>query len=142
MSAHKTAISTSKFEAIVAKHGLVVKAKAGSFKAYPKDGSIKRSLDVTTSKKGQTVQVLLVGFEMPEGTIAHPKPPASTVTQMLDFSKDEKLVLRAFFNACKALVKAAKKAAPPAPTKEEVMNDSPAASTPAVEEAAPVAATA
>lgn len=142
MSAHKTAIATAKFEAITTKLGFTVKAKAGSFKAWPANGSIKRSLDITTSKKGQTVQVILVGFEAAEGTVSHPKPPASSVTQMIDFSQDEKIVLRSFFKACKAL---AKMAASSQPAKEEAPA-SPPAEQPASPEVAsspePVAATA
>lgn len=125
MSARKTAIATAKFEAITTKLGFTVKAKAGSFKAFPANGSIKRSVDITTSKKGQTVQIILVGFEGTEGCIAHPKPPASSVTQMIDFSQDEKLVLKAFFKVCKQL---AKMAASSQPAKEQAPASTPASS--------------
>jgi hypothetical protein len=141
MSARKTAIATAKFEAITTKLGFTVKAKAGSFKAYPANGSIKRSVDVTTSKKGQTVQVILVGFESAVGTVAHPKPPASSVTQMIDFSQDEKLVLKAFYSACKALAKMAASSQPKAETKEEPAS-TPAAAPEVAASSEPVAAVA
>jgi hypothetical protein len=116
MAVRKTSIDTGKFEAITTKLGFTVKKKAGSFKAWPANGSMKKSVDVNTSKTGQTVQAILVGFEVEEGTIAHPKPPAKTVTQMIDFSLEEKLVLRSFYKACKSLASLAEVKPPVAET--------------------------
>lgn len=124
--ATKSSIATSKIQAIVEKLGMSVKVKANSFKAFPKDGTIKTSLDITTNKHGKTAQVLLVGFTMTEGTILLAKAPASTATQVIDLS-DEKLALRFIYKACKHLVAGSKKAAAPV-----------VASPPVVEEAAPV----
>lgn len=129
MAAHKSSVATSKFELICKKLDLEIKVKSGSFKVWPKSGSIKKSMDITTSKKGQTVQIILVGFESNIGTIPHPKPPADTVTQMLDFSLDEKEVLRNFFLVAKSLVAAcppANKEAPastPAPAPAPVLEE-------------------
>lgn len=131
--ATKSSITTSKVQAIVEKLGMSVKVKANSFKAFPKDGSIKTSLDITTNKHGKTAQVLLVGFTMTEGTILLAKPPASTATQVIDLS-DEKLALRFIYKAAKHLIAGSKKVAAPSPTNTELQNDSPAA-TPVVEEA-------
>ena len=128
MAAHKTSIATAKFELICKKLDLEVKVKAGSFKVWPKGGSIKKSMDITTSKKGQTVQVILVGFESPFGTMVHPKPPAASVTQMLDFSLDEKDVLKSFFLIGKHLQSLVPVPAPaatpaPAPVQEPVIEE-------------------
>lgn len=103
MSARKVSISTSKFLAVVQKLGMSAKYKANSIKVWPANGTSKRSLDISTNKHSNTVEVILVGFEAKEGVVSHPKPPAKTVTQMIDFSVSEKLVLRAFFKAAKAL---------------------------------------
>jgi len=103
--ATKHSVETTKIAAIVEKLGMSTKVKANSFKAFPADGSIKKSLDITTNKHGRTAQVLLVGFTMEQGTLLLAKPPASTATQVIDLS-DEKLALRSIFKACKALLAA------------------------------------
>lgn len=100
----KTSVATTKLNAIVQKLGFEVKAKASSFKVWPKGGSFKRSLDISTNKHGNTVQVLLVGFTTDEGTKVLAKPPASTATHILDMEgKDEAIVLAAFMKICRIL---------------------------------------
>jgi hypothetical protein len=76
----------------------------------PKNGWIRfesvtdksKRLLVHTAKKG-TNCVELVGFES-EFAISHPCPPAKTMTQMIDFNLDEKLILRNVYKTAKMLV--------------------------------------
>ena len=96
-----TVINPSDVRAIAAKLGLNIKDKKGEFKVY--GDSIKRSIACPNTKNGAT-RIYLVGFEASEGTVVHPKPPATTVTQMFDHSLDKKLILRAIFKAAKQLV--------------------------------------
>lgn len=118
MRKNTTVVASSKVRAIAEKLGLNIKEKKGEFKMY--GDSIKRSIAVPNTKGGAT-RIYLVGFEATEGTVAHPKPPASTVTQMFDHSLAEKLILRAIYKAGKSLVvKQAK-----APVTEEVVTSSP-----------------
>jgi len=128
MRKNTTVVASSKVRAIAAKLGLNIKEKKGEFKMY--GDSIKRSIAVPNTKGGAT-RIYLVGFEATEGTVAHPKPPASTVTQMFDHSLAEKLILRAIYKAGKSLVvKQAK-----APVTEEVVTSSPEVTEAPVEQA-------
>ena len=109
----KTSIATSKLTAVVEKLGFEVKSKASSFKVWPKGGNMKRSLDISTNKHGNTVQVLLVGFTVTEDVKVLAHPPASTATQVLDMDgKDELNILRTFMKLCRDLEHLV---APPAP---------------------------
>ena len=110
-----TIISQDKVRAIASKLGLEIKDKKGEFKVFHKEAGIAKSVAVPNTKGGAT-RIYLVGFAIPEGTegfVAHPKPPAKTVTQMVDHSLDEKLVLKAVYTACKALRPAVKEAPKP-----------------------------
>ena len=118
-----TVINAAQVRAIASKLGLSIKDKKGEFKVY--GASIAQSIAVPNTKGGAT-RIYLVGFEAKAGTTAHPKPPAKTVTQMFDHTLPEKELLSAIYKAAKQLV--VKAPASPAPTKEEVMNDSPVAS--------------
>lgn len=113
MARNVTVVSAEKVIAIATKLGLNVKAGKGETKIYGE--SIKRSIAIPNTKGGAT-RIYPVGFEPTEGTVAHPKPPASTVTVMFDHGLDEKLLLKAIYKAAKSLV--AKPAAKPAESTE------------------------
>ena len=127
MARNVTVITADKVLAIAAKLGLSVKLGKGETKIYGEDK--KRSIAIPNTKGGAT-RIYPVGFAPTEGTVAHPKPPASTVTVMFDHGLDEKLLLRAIFKAAKSLV--AKPAAKPAPVAETVV-EAPASSPEAIE---------
>jgi hypothetical protein len=127
-----TIIGQDKVRAIATKLGLQVKDKKGEFKVFGEAG-IGKSIAIPNTKGGAT-RIYLVGFAIEgEGFVSHPKPPAKTVTVMVDHSLDEKLVLKAVFKACKALASAVKAA--PAP----VVTEAPASSPEPVVETAPEA---
>lgn len=119
-----TIISQDKVKAIATKLGLQVKDKKGEFKVFGEAG-ISKSVAVPNTKGGAT-RIYLVGFAIEgDGFLAHPKPPAKTVTVMVDHSLDEKLVLKAVYKACKSLASAVKAA--PAPVVTEAPASSPEA---------------
>jgi hypothetical protein len=105
MARQVTVVKQEKVLEIAAKLGLNVSAKKGETKIYGE--SLKRSIAIPNTKDGAT-RIYCVGFAPTEGTVAHPKPPASTVTVMFDHGLDEKLLLRAIFLAAKSLVAVAK----------------------------------
>jgi hypothetical protein len=109
-----TVVAQSKVRAIAAKLNLNIKEKGGEFKVF--GSSISQSIAIPNTKGGAT-RIYLVGFEVKEGTVAHPKPPAKTVTQMFDHNLPEKQLLSAIFKACKVLAASMPKppAAKPAP---------------------------
>jgi hypothetical protein len=109
---HVTVISHEKVRKIAAQLGLSIKEKSGEYKIFG-EGGIKKSIAVPNTKGGAT-RIYLVGFEVAEGFVAHPKPPAKTVTVMLDHAQPEKLCLRSLFKAAKLLAKADVVASPPA----------------------------
>jgi hypothetical protein len=96
-----TKVEQSKIVAIMDRAGLECKANAGFLKFHKAGAGIRRSLGVPTTKS--VTRVELVGFESTTGTVAHPKPPAATVTQMVDFAQDEKLVLKAIWDLASTL---------------------------------------
>lgn len=112
-----TVISAEKVRAIATKLGLEIKDKKSEFKVFGKEAGISKSIAVPNTKGGAT-RIYLVGFNMEgtEGFVAHPKPPAKTVTQMVDHSLEERLVLKAIYTACKRL--AAKPVEQPASSPE------------------------
>ena len=109
MARKVTAVKIEKFLATAEKLGMSVKQNKGWTKVFPANGSVKRSLGIPNTKS--ITRIELVGFESAEFGVAHPKPPAATVTQMLDFAQDEKLILRAFYKVAKSLCESATKAA-------------------------------
>jgi hypothetical protein len=109
MARKLTQVSFPKFIKTAEKLGMTVSTKKGWTKVFPANGSVKRSLGIPNTKL--VTRIELIGFESTEFGVAHPKPPASTVTQMLDFGQDEKLILRAFFKVAKSLCEAATEAA-------------------------------
>jgi hypothetical protein len=93
-------IPSSDLIAIAEEYGMKVLNKKTEDKVFVK--TKKQSLGIPKTTKGVT-RVELVGFEHPVG-VAHPKPPAGTVTQMLDFTKPASEVLKDFRVVCKYLV--------------------------------------
>jgi len=97
-----TPIAQDKLVLIMQQAGLECKANKGWLKFYPKGQGIKRALGVPTTKQCTIIEI--VGFTTAiEGVVPHPKPPAKTVEQMVDFQRDEKLVLRTVFELAKSL---------------------------------------
>lgn len=104
----RTTVETSKIVAIAEKLGLTVEAKAGWSNMFVQEaGSEKRPAQrilVHTGKKG-TNCIELVGFEVEhEGVVAHPCPPAKTMTQMVNCDLEEAQIKRAFYAAGKRLL--------------------------------------
>jgi len=95
-----TQVQFEKFVQTAEKAGLSLITKGGWTKAYPAGKTRGPALGIPNTK--QVTRIELVAFESEVG-IAHPKPPAATVTQMLNFEQDEKLVLRDFYRAAKYL---------------------------------------
>lgn len=97
-----TRVATAKFVKIAEQLGLNVVAKAGWLRI---EGAEKgQRLLVHTGKKG-TNCIELVGFESPTA-VAHPCPPAKTMTQLIDFNLPEREILRNTFKTAKLLVAA------------------------------------
>jgi hypothetical protein len=109
-----TKVKQSAFLAIAEKHGLSVLTKKGEVKVFV--DSKKRSMGIPAT--ADVTRIELVGFEHEVG-INHPKPPAKTVTQMLDFTKTEPEILHDFVVVAKHLVKLAKEDAKAAQEAEE-----------------------
>jgi hypothetical protein len=95
-----TRVATQKFLAIADKTGLTVETKTGWLLMYA-PGQRSARLLVHTGKRG-TNCAELVSFET-EFATAHPCPPAKTMTQLIDFNLDEKLILRNFYKTAKFL---------------------------------------
>lgn len=116
-----TVIAQSKVVAIATQLKLNVSVKTNETKVY--GASLSQAIAIPNTKGGAT-RIYLVGFQAKEGTVAHPKPPAKTVTQMFDHSLPEKELLRAIFKAAKALAsslpKPEPKPAPEAPASQPV----------------------
>jgi hypothetical protein len=94
-----TRVATAKILKIAEQLGLETVAKAGWIKV---NGPVKGTrLLVHTGKKG-TNCVELVGFES-EFAVVHPCPPAKTMTQLIDFNVEEKVILRNVFKTAKVL---------------------------------------
>jgi hypothetical protein len=129
MARNVTVINSAKVLEIASKLGLSVKVGKGETKVYGE--SLKRCIAIPNTKGGAT-RIYPVGFSPTEGTVPHPKPPASTVEVMFDHGLDEKLLLRAIFKACKSLVvKAAK-----APEAKAAPSEAPVEAPPVVEQVA------
>jgi hypothetical protein len=133
MARNVTVVDSAKVIAIATKLGLNIKAGKGETKIYGE--SIKRSIAIPNTKGGAT-RIYCVGFAPTIGTVAHPKPPASTVEVMFDHNLVEKVLLSAIYKAAKSLV--AKPAAKPAPSETPGASEQ-AASSPEAAPAEPVA---
>lgn len=104
----KTTVKTEELVAITQKLGLTLEVKAGWTNAFVQEtGSEKRPAQrilIHTGKKG-TNCIELVGFEVEhEGVIAHPCPPAKTMTQMVNCDLEVPQIKRAFYAAGKRLL--------------------------------------
>lgn len=113
MARKVTAVKREAFLAICQKLGLCLVDRKGWTKAYKmgEDGKPtgKAALGIPMTKS--VTRIELVNFEH-ELAVAHPKPPAGSVTQMVNFEQDEKLILGNFYKIAKegiAQAKAAKK---------------------------------
>jgi hypothetical protein len=121
MAKNMTRVSVAKLLKVCQKVGLVVVEQPSQYRVECPTDKTKR-MYFGKGKKGATL-VDISGFTSPHA-IVHPKPPTSKVTQQLDFSLTEAEILRNFYKtAC--LIKAVV-VAPKEPTKEQIMNDSPA----------------
>ena len=95
-----TVIQSSKVLAIAARLGLNVSTKTNETKVF--GASLSNAIAIPNTKGGAT-RIYCVGFAPKEGTVAHPKPPAKTVTVMFDHSLPEKELLSAIYKAAKVL---------------------------------------
>ena len=118
-----TQVEGTDFVKIAQRLGLDIKVNKGFTKCY-RPGSVHIGVGIPNTK--MVTRVELVGFTHPLG-IAHPRPPAKTVEQMMDFSKDRKQILQDFYQICaEGLLGASLDSSSPA---------SPVASSPVTEEA-------
>ena len=94
-----TKVSQEKFLKICEKVGLTVVSNKGWVKCYAPGNT--KGLSLGIPQTDDVTRVELVRFTAPEElasvVVPHPKPPAKTVEQMIDFSVEEKLILRAFY---------------------------------------------
>ncbi len=121
-----TKIQSSKFVAVCEKLGLTVVKQPSQWKVTGTDPN--RRFYIPGTKTVHKVELSGWSHDLAvEWSAVYPgkKAPSSKITHVVNFAQDEKLVLRDFFKMAKSLSKA-KKAAPPPPTKEQLMNDSPA----------------
>jgi hypothetical protein len=95
-----TQVQFEKFVKTAQQAGLTLVSKGGWTKAFPPGQTRGKSLGIPNTKL--VTRVELVGFEN-ELAVAHPKSPAATVTQVINFVQDEKLILRDFYKVAKFL---------------------------------------
>lgn len=108
-----TYVQSSKFLAICNQLNLTVIEQPSQFRVEcPTDKT--RRMYFGKGKKGVCL-VDISGFTS-EFAITHPKPPTSKVTQCLDFTAPEKIILRSFYKTAKLLI--AEVVAPIAPLPE------------------------
>jgi hypothetical protein len=95
--------------AVIQKLGMATVARKGWIKCYKADAegkpTGKPSIGIPTTK--MVTRVEFVNFEHDLG-VKHPKPPAGSVTQMLNFEQDEKQIIRDLYRVCKEGVLSAK----------------------------------
>ena len=92
-----TQVEQAELLQIAEAQGLSVVANKGFIKVFGTGQHRPPALGIPTTKL--VTRVELVGFEHPIA-VAHPKPPAKTVTQVLDFSKPRECVLEDFQILC------------------------------------------
>ena len=117
MKKNLTYVNPAKLVAIVQKLNLKLVEQPSQFRVEDPANN-RRRMYFGKGKRGVCL-VDLSGFTS-EHAIAHPKPPTSRVQQMIDFTQDEKSILRAFYLTAKLLAPA--KEAPasvPAPAPAE-----------------------
>jgi len=120
-----TYVAPSKFLKVCQSLGLKVIEQPSQYRIENPENS-KQRMYFGKGKRGVCL-VDISGFTS-EFAIAHPKPPTSKVTQMLDFAQPEKLILRAFFKTAKLLVPAPVVAETPAPAPSPAPVEEPVAS--------------
>ena len=81
---NKTQVERNEFIKVVESLGLNIIERKGFIKVFAAGRNRPPAIGIQNSANVSLVE--FVGFEHPVG-IVHPKPPAATVTQMLDFSK-------------------------------------------------------
>jgi hypothetical protein len=119
-----TSVPKEKFLAAALQLGMVLIPKKGWTKAYPPGHNKGKAIGIPNTEKVSRIEI--VGFESKEvPTVMHPKPPAATVTQMLDFHQEEKDILEDFRELCNELK------AMSAPTEEVVIAASDVGTVPA-----------
>lgn len=106
-----TAVEQEKLVAVANKLGLNVVTRKGFTKVFAPGATRGAALGIPNTKL--VTRVELVGFTSEAG-IPHPKPPAKTVEQMLNFGQEEASILGDFYKAAKKLLEL-----PPPPAKEE-----------------------
>lgn len=129
-----TKIQSSKFVAVCEKLGLNVVKQPSQWKVTGEDPN--RRFYIPGTKTVHKVELSGWSHDLAvEWSSVYPgkKAPSSKITHVVNFAQDEKLVLRDFFKMAKSLC--AKPAKKPAPTKEQIMNDSPVLSSPETTEA-------
>lgn len=96
-----TAVEKTKLEALARRAGLNVISKRGWTKCYLPGQDKGKAIGIPNTEKVTRVEI--VGFTSPLG-IKHPKPPANTVEQMLNFEQAEALILENFKDLCRELM--------------------------------------
>lgn len=84
---------------------LNVVKKGGWTKCFAPGHTKGAALGIPNTEKKGVTRVELVNFTH-EDAVAHPKPSAGSVTGMIDFAQDEKLILNTFRKMGKAVIKA------------------------------------
>jgi hypothetical protein len=102
-----TSVKAEQFKQIGEKLGMTIVAKKGWTKFFPAGHEKGAALGVPNT--AQVTRVELVGFTHETG-IPHPKPPAKTVEQMLNFEQPEQMILADFNKAAKHLIETVAKA--------------------------------
>ena len=97
MARNRTQIEGTDFVKIAQHCGLDIVPNKGWTKCY-RPGSKRIGVGIPNTK--QVTRIELVGFTHPHG-VAHPKPPAKTVEQELNWNGDRKEVLQRFYEVCK-----------------------------------------
>lgn len=127
---NKTQVERSEFLKVIESLGLNVVERKGFIKVFAAGKNRPPAIGIQNSAKVTLVE--LVGFEHPVG-VAHPKPPASTVSQMLDFSKaDVADILKDFIQVATFVANAAGEHV--APVQAEVVAKQQVAKLAAIEE--------
>ena len=130
-----TRVANSKLVACAQRAGLEIEVNKGWTKCYA-PGQRKRALGIPNTKSCTIVEI--VGFTHEIG-VAHPKPPAKTVEQCMDFSGTELSILKDFLTVARDLFASSQPKVEEKPAEQPASEPaSPDASSPAEEQ--PVAA--
>lgn len=119
-------IPFEKFQKIAAQLGMVEVVKGAETKFFaPGTDAAKtvRKACIAVPNTKLVTRVEIVNFES-EFAVPHPKPSAKTVTGMINFEQDAKMVLNHTFKTCKAICAAAKAEAEK-PAEQPVVTEAP-----------------